>query len=62
MSKKKDPTDLYEFTGKQACAICDGKGTRVVWNGSIHDPRDPETITCDHCNGTGQVIVVDNPH
>lgn len=52
--------NIYEHTGRQDCYYCKGMGSRTVWNGSIHDPRDPEVVTCPHCNGRGWVIVVDS--
>lgn len=41
---------------------CKGSGTVLVYNGSIHDPTDPEYINCKFCSGRGWVVWVDNPH
>jgi len=46
----------------ETCKKCNGKGSIKVWNGSIHDPKDPEIIMCPECMGRRRVIYVDNPH
>ncbi len=38
---------------KSQCPKCKGETMIQVWNGSIHDPRDPEWINCTFCSGRG---------
>ena len=47
---------------RDVCPECEGVGKIKVWNGSIHDPRDPELIDCKFCCGRGWVVWVDNIH
>jgi len=54
----KELENRLEFGG-ELCPKCNGKGKITVWNGSIHDPKDPETITCPLCKGKGRVIYYD---
>lgn len=56
MKKEKRPIEAED------CLKCSGKGELKVWNGSIHDPKDPEIIKCETCKGRGWVVYAKNPH